>query len=184
MAKPTASEDSAYKRNGDATYAAAVKSFETGVRYFQKHKYERAKEVFEKLADTAPLGIADRAKVHLRLCSQRLAPLSKPLKTAEDYYVAGVSALNARRLDRAVECLAKSARLDAKREETHYTLAAAYALQGMADRAMQHLKISIQLRPQNLFQARADEDLRRLSSDPRFNNLLRLEPTVAARPGA
>jgi hypothetical protein len=74
MAKPTASEDSAYKRNGDATYAAAVKSFETGVRYFQKHKYERAKEVFEKLADTAPLGIADRAKVHLRLCSQRRMP--------------------------------------------------------------------------------------------------------------
>lgn len=179
-----ASPSGAQKPNGDPTYAAAIKSFEAAVRHFQRRNYDKAKEIFEKLAQTAPLGVADRAKVHLRLCGQRLAPASRPLKTAEDYYVAGVSALNARHLDRAVECLGKSAKLDPKGEEIHYALAAAYALQGMADPAIEHLKVSIELRPQNLFQARADEDLRRLSSDPRFNHLLGLEPAATATTGA
>jgi tetratricopeptide (TPR) repeat protein len=169
------SVDLAKRQTGDPEYETAIKIFETGVRLLHKRNYQRAKDVFEKLAETAPMGIADRAKVHLQLCKIRLAPPLRPMKTAEDYYVAGVSALNERRLDRAVECLAKSTKLDAKKEETHYALAAAYALQGKADPAVEHLKISIQLRPQNLFQARTDNDLRRISSDPRFTQLLGLE---------
>jgi tetratricopeptide (TPR) repeat protein len=175
------SESSLPKQDGDASYQTAVRNFEAATRHFQKRNYERAKELFAKLAETAPLGVADRAKVHLRLCNQRLAPRPVRLKTAEDYYVAGVSALNDRRLDQAVECLARSTKLDPKREESHYALAVAYALQGKTDPALEQLKVSIRLRPQNLFQARTDEDLRRLALDPRFSHLLQLEPTGTAR---
>jgi tetratricopeptide (TPR) repeat protein len=182
--KPIAPEPSLSKRNGDAAYELAVRNFELATRHFQRRDYERAREIFMKLAETAPLGVADRAKMHLRLCNQRIAPLPMRLKTAEDYYVAGVSALNARRLDRAVECLAKSAKLKPKREETQYALATAYALQGKTESALEHLKASVRLRPQNLFQARTDEDLQRLASDPRFNHFLGSEPGGMARTGA
>jgi tetratricopeptide (TPR) repeat protein len=161
-----------------------VRDFESATRHFQKRNYERAKEIFIKLVESAPLGVADRAKVHLRLCDQRLAPIPARLKSAEDYYVAGVSALNARRLDQAVQCLVRSTKLDPKREESHYALAAAYAVQGHTAPAVEHLKASIMLRPQNLFQARADEDLQRVVLDPRFSHLLQSGAARPARTGA
>ena len=182
--KPIVPEISLPKRNGDRSYEMAVRNFEVATRYFQKRNYQRAREIFTRLAESGPLGIADRAKVRLRLCNQRIAPSPPRLKTAEDYYVAGVSELNARRLDRAVGCLVRSVKLNPEREETQYALATAYALQGKAETALEHLKVSIRLRPQNLFQARTDEDLRCLASDCRFNRFLQPEPRGTARTGA
>jgi tetratricopeptide (TPR) repeat protein len=172
------------RHNGDAEYATAIRSFEMAARHFQRQRYDKAKELFESLATTAPPGVADRAKIHLRLCEQRLSPATRPLRTPEDYYVAGVSELNARRLERAVEFLAKASKMDPKREETHYALAAAYALQGKADAAIAHLTTSIQLRPQNVYQARRDEDLHSLTSDPRFSHLVHPEHTLPTREDA
>jgi hypothetical protein len=40
------------------------------------------------------------------------------------------------------------------------------------------LKTSVQLRPQNIYQARRDDDLRSLASDPRFNDLVRREQGI------
>lgn len=157
----------------DPAYEAAVRSFEVAIRHFHKQRYEVARELFEKLAASAPVGIADRAKVHLKLCNQRLGPPVRSLKGAEDYYVAGVSELNARRPEKAVEWLAKASKLRPDREEVLYALASAYALQGNVDAAMVPLKRSIELRRQNAFQAARDEDLRALASDPRFVELVR-----------
>ncbi|MGH9445197.1 MAG: TPR end-of-group domain-containing protein [Terriglobia bacterium] len=174
----------AERRDTDAEYAAAIRKFETAVRHFQLQRYEKAKEIFERLIAAAPPGVADRAKIHLRLCEQRLAPQAQSLRTTEDYYVTGVSELNARHLARAIQFLVKANKMDSKREETHYALAAAYALQGEMDAAIAHLKTSIQLRPQNIFQARSDEDLRSLASDPRFSHLVYPEHGAPMREGA
>lgn len=178
------SDDLNQKRDIDAQYAAAVKNYEAALRNMQKQNYDKAKEILEKLVTAGPSEIADRARVHLRLCEQKLHSGNKTLRTAEDYYVAGVSELNARKLERAVELLTKADKLEPRREETHYALAAAYALLGDADTALENLKASIALRPQNRFQARHDEDFRSLASDPRFTGMVNVEQSMATHAGS
>ena len=146
------------------------------MRHLHRHNYLKAKEIFENLAGTAPAEVADRARVHLRLCAWRLAVAPPAPKTANDYHVLGVTALNAGNLISAIELLAKAQKLQPNREEIRYALAAAHALQGNADTAIEHLKAAIELRPQNRFQARRDEDFQVLAGDPRFQTLVL--PTV------
>ncbi|HLI30115.1 MAG TPA: tetratricopeptide repeat protein [Terriglobia bacterium] len=178
------SSGSSEKRDSEAQFAAAVKSYEAAVRYIQKQNYDKAKEILERLVSNAPAEVADRARVHLRLCEQKLHPPTKPLKSAEDFYVAGVSEMNARRLERSLEYLAKAEKLEPKREEIQYALAAAYAIQGDAEAALEHLRKSIELRPQNRFQARQDEDFDLLAADSRFLSLVNPERSMAVGAGS
>lgn len=165
-------------------YAAAVKNFEAAVKFLQKQNYEKAGEILKKLASSDPADIAERARVYLRLCEQKLQQECGGLKTAEDFYVAGVAELNARRAEHAIEYLTKACKLLPGHEEIEYTLAAAYALQGSVGAALEHLKISIDLRPENRFQARQDEDFHSLASEPRFVALVNAEGSMAARSGS
>ena len=167
-----ASAQDAEKQRFDAQCQAAVKNFELAARAFQKQNYEKAKEIFEKLAGSEVRDVAERARVHLRLCQQKLSRPTRSPKTAEEYYVLGVGALNARRLDEAIDYLHKAHRVEPEREHIRYALAAAYALQGDTIAALDHLKAAITLRPANRIQARNDEDFHRLAADLRFKNLL------------
>ncbi|MGH9355062.1 MAG: TPR end-of-group domain-containing protein [Terriglobia bacterium] len=168
------------RRDSEEEFAIAVKGYEAAVRHIQRQEYQKAKEILDKLAISAPAEVADRVRVHLRLCEQKLHLSDKPLKSAEDLYVAGITELNARRLERSVEYLTKAEKIEPKREEIHYALAAAYALQGSADAALEQLKKSIELRPQSRFQARQDEDFEALAADSRFQSLVRPEQAMAA----
>ena len=51
-------------------------------------------------------------------------------------------------------------------------MAALDCLTGEAESAMTNLKIAIQLRPENRYHARNDEDFAFLQEDPRFTELL------------
>ncbi len=159
------------KRRDETQYQAAVKNFETAARHFQKQNYTKAKELFEKLAEVPILEIAERARVHLRLCEQRLRNGNHAPKAAEDFYNLGIAELNARELSLALEHLNKADKMAPNREHTRYALAAVQALQGNADLALEHLKAAITLRPENRRQARHDEDFASLAADPRFKRL-------------
>lgn len=171
--------ETAEKRRSDAPYLAAVKNFETAARYIQKQNYEKAQDILEKLVASPVSEVAARARVHLRLCEQRLKSLTSELKTAEEFYNLGVSELNARNLDLAIEHLGKADKLAPNREHIRYAWAAAHALQGNADAALEHLKAAITLRPENRFHARHDEDFQPVAVDPRFKRLVSSEVTQA-----
>jgi tetratricopeptide (TPR) repeat protein len=156
----------------DEKHVAAVHLFEQALQQEQRQNYRKAREIFEKLAATAPADVADRSRVHLKACTDRLGATGPAPKTAGDYHVLGVAELNLRDLDRAVEHLNKAQRLEPEREEIRYALAAAYSLKGDHDAALEHLKAAIILRPQNRFQARQDPDFKPLSADDRFRALL------------
>jgi tetratricopeptide (TPR) repeat protein len=160
------------KPQPDPRFLAAIKNFELGSRAFQKQNYARAREIFEKLAQGEIREVAERARVRLNLCQQKLRRRGPAPKSAEDYYTLGVAALNARNLDEAVECLAKAHKLNGNQEHVRYTLAAAQALRGNSEEAVEHLKAAIALRPANRLQARQDEDFRSLASDLRFRDLV------------
>jgi tetratricopeptide (TPR) repeat protein len=156
-------------------YVTAVKNFEAGVRLFQKQNYEKAKEVFEKLAGGPAYEVANRAETYLRLCERKLGRKEVAPKTAADYYDRGVAQLNARNLERAIEYLNRADRLEPNQDHVRYALAAAQALLRNVEAALEHLKAAIELRPANRFLARKDEDFRWLAADPRFRRLVHPE---------
>ncbi len=158
----------------DEKHVAAVRSFEAGLQFEQHQNYRKAREIFEKLVAEGPADVADRARVHLRACTVRAGVKPATPRTAGDYHVMGVAELNRRELDRAVEYLSKARKLQPKREEIRYALAAAHALRGDHDEAFEHLEAAIALRPQNRFQARHDADFQPLAGDPRFASLVTL----------
>ena len=165
----------------DEKQVAAIRNFEAGLGFERRQNYRKAREIFEKVVATAPLAIADRARVHLNACNERLGANAPTPKTAGDFHVLGVAELNSGRLELAVEHLSKAQKLDPKREEIRYALAAAYARSGDSDEALEHLRAAIHLRPQNRFQARQDADFENLAGDPRFTGLLGHEYAVNRR---
>lgn len=122
---------------------------------------------------TASREIAERARVHVRLCEQKLSKPAPTPKTSAEYYNLGVAALNARNLELAVQLLGKARKAAPDRDEIHYALAAAHALGENTGAAFEHLETAINLRPENRFLARHDEDLETLRDDPRFRSLMK-----------
>lgn len=156
----------------DPEYRAALKNFEAAARHFNHQSYAKAKGLFEKLLGSPVAEVAERARVHLRICEKRLERSPLTPKTSEEYYNLGVAELNTRRLDTAIQHLSKAAKAAPGREEIRYALAAAHALQGNRETALEHLSAAIALRPQNKFQARQDLDFESLTDDPRFQKLV------------
>ena len=158
----------------DVEREAALKDFGIAIRYFQRRDYQRASDLFARVATGPVREIADRARVHLSFCERQRHQERHP-KTAEGCYARGVAALNSRDFNQAREYLNKSDKLLPGQEYVHYALAAVYGLQGDPENAFSHLEEAIRLRPQNRVQARHDEDFQTLSADPRFTRLLGAE---------
>jgi tetratricopeptide (TPR) repeat protein len=153
-------------------YSAPIRTFEVAIRFFRRGNYERAVEVFRKLTSCSLREVADRARIHLRLCQKRMGQGTPSPRTAEEQYLCGIAALNTHNLDVAIEHLAKADRLAPKREHVRYALAAAHSLRGDNDLALKYLASAIELRPANRARVHHDEDFHGLADEPRFRQLL------------
>jgi tetratricopeptide (TPR) repeat protein len=120
--------------------------------------------------------------MHMRICDQRISrPPVPALKSAEDHYTQGVALMNLGRWDESREHLDRARKAAPKADHIVYAMAALDCLTGEADSAMENLKIAIQLRPENRYHARNDEDFKFLQEDPRFTELLYPERESSAR---
>ncbi len=157
----------------DPAAEAQLKQYEEALQHFQEQKYAKAKAVFEKVLSGPSRECADRARVHLRIVEVRLKPseASSP-KSPEEHYQHGVAMMNMGRWDDARTHLLKARKLAPKADYVVYAMAALDCLTGEADSAMENLKLAIQLRPENRYHARNDEDFAFLQEDPRFTELL------------
>ena len=150
-----------------------LKFYEEGLKYFQQQKYQRAKPSLERVLEGPSKELGDRARMHLRICDQRISRLPAPApKSAEEHYTQGVALMNLGRWDEAREHLDRARKAAPKADHIVYAMAALDCLTGEADSAMQNLKVAIQLRPENRYHARNDEDFAFLQEDPRFTELL------------
>jgi tetratricopeptide (TPR) repeat protein len=147
--------------------------YEEALEYFHQQKFPRAQQAFERVLEGPSKELVDRAKVHLRICEQRIAkaPAAAP-RSAEDHYTQGVALMNLGRWDEAREHLDRARKAAPKADHIVYAMAALDCLTGEADSAMENLKIAIQLKPENRYHARNDEDFAFLQEDPRFTELL------------
>ena len=150
-----------------------LKHYEEGLQYFQQQKYAKAKPVFEKVLTGPNKEFADRARLHLRITEQRLQRSETPTpRSFEEHYQHGVAMMNMGQWDEAREHLLRARKLAPKTDYIIYALAALDCLTGEAESAMENLKVAIQLRPENRYHARNDEDFAFLQEDPRFTELL------------
>jgi len=150
-----------------------LKLYEEGLKLFQQQKFQRAKQSLERVLGGPSKELGDRARVHLRICDQRISRLPAPTpKSAEEHYTQGVALMNLGRWDEAREHLDRARKAAPKADHIVYAMAALDCLTGEADSAMQNLKVAIQLRPENRYHARNDEDFAFLQEDPRFTELL------------
>jgi len=150
-----------------------LKAYEEALKLFQEQKYPRAKQSLERVLGGPSKELSDRAQVHLRICEQRISRMPAPApKSAEDHYTQGVALMNLGRWDEARVQLDRAHKAAPKADHIVYAMAALDCLTGEAESAMQKLKIAIQLRPENRYHARNDEDFAFLQEDPRFTELL------------
>jgi tetratricopeptide (TPR) repeat protein len=150
-----------------------LKIFEEALQHFQQQKYQKAKPLFEKVVAGPSKEFADRARLHLRITEQRLQPVEAAVpRSPEEHYQHGVAMMNMGRWDEAREHLLRARKLAPKADYVIYAMAALDCLTGEAESAMENLKIAIQLRPENRYHARNDEDFAFLQEDPRCTELL------------
>ncbi len=140
---------------------------------FQKQNFERARQIFERLAATGPLEVGSRAGSYLKMCEQKLAAAAPASRSSRDYYDLAIAQLNARDLDAAFESLSRADKAVPNQDHVRYALAAVCALLGSAESALDHLAAAIALRPANRSMAAQDQDFQSLASDSRFQKLVR-----------
>jgi tetratricopeptide (TPR) repeat protein len=164
---------SAIRDSSDQATQQQLKAYEEGLKQFQQQKFARAKQALERVLEGPNKELADRARVHLRISEQRMTRMGEPtLKGAEDHYNQGIAMMNLARWDDAREHLDRARKAAPKADHIVYAMAALDCLTGEADSSMENLKIAIQLRPENRYRARNDEDFAFLQEDPRFTELL------------
>ena len=157
----------------DPRVQAQMKIYDEALSLFHQQKFARAKQELEKVIEGPSKELIDRARMHLRISEQRMKPsIEQNPRTADEHYQRGVAMMNIGRWDDARESLERARKNAPKADFVHYALAALDCLTGEADAAMANLKIAIELRPENRYHARNDEDFAFLQEDPRFTELL------------
>jgi tetratricopeptide (TPR) repeat protein len=157
----------------DPIVQAQLRLYEEALREMQQQRFQRAKQILEKLIGGPSKELGDRARVHIRAVEVRLLKTPAPApKTADDHYTQGVALMNLGRWDEARVHLDRALKAAPKADHIVYAMAALDCLTGEAESAMERLKFAIQLRPENRYHARNDEDFAFLQEDPRFTELL------------
>jgi tetratricopeptide (TPR) repeat protein len=157
----------------DPRVAQVMKVYEEAMRHFNHQNFRRAKEILEKVLAGPSRELAERARVHLVICEQRLqrAP-AVHLRGADDHYHYAVSQINSGKYEEARAHLEKARKLAPKADHVYYALASVAALTGEPEEACKHLAQAIKLRPENRYHARNDSDFKPLEDDVRFQELL------------
>jgi tetratricopeptide (TPR) repeat protein len=157
----------------DPLVQAQLKVYDEALSLFHQQKFAKAKQELEEVLRGPSKELADRARMHLKIAEQRMKPSQeKNPHTADEHYQRGVAMMNIGRWDDARESLDKARKAAPKADHIHYALAALDCLTGEADSALANLKVAIQLRAENRYHARNDEDFAFLQEDPRFTELL------------
>ena len=146
--------------------------FESALKLFSANQFAKSRSIFERLTTAAAPDLAQRARVYLNICNQRLSRPAVQLKTADDHYNYAVQLANHGNLDEAEEYLKKALKLAPKCDYIHYALASTSALRENAEEALGHLQDAIQLNGQNRYLAQNDPDFSSLGEDPRFTELI------------
>jgi len=161
----------------DPHYTQALQSYESGLRFMQEHKFDKAKPHFQKVIASGIKELVDRASVHHNICNQHMdRAAATQFKTPEEHFDYAVSLMNMGDYVTAREHLDKLLKHNAKADYVVYGLAALDCLTGHVEDSLRRLDEALRMNAQLRFQARNDSDFQNLAEDPRFTELLYPDP--------
>jgi len=161
--KPTAEE---------IAHQHSLERFENALELFNHNQLGRARGIFARLTEDPARELAERARVYLSICEQRLSHTPLQLKTAEDHYNYAVGLANQGEAEESEQHFLKALKLSPNADYIYYALATIYALRNDVDGALENLLKAIELNEKNRYQAQNDADFAVLLEDPRFTELL------------
>lgn len=150
----------------------AMNDYQAGLQWMQQGKFEKARVVFQKLVDSGPRELLERARVYLVACERNARESKLTFGNTGEQYDYAVSLLNTGYYEEARDQFQDILKKDASADYAHYGLAVLQSMTGQAEDCLDHLARAIELNSQNRIQARSDSDFQDMADDPRFTELL------------
>jgi tetratricopeptide (TPR) repeat protein len=174
VSKPVkAGEVPAGAQSGPSNSQKQLGAFESAMKLFHARNLKEARELFQLAAGGPERDVANRSRMHVSMCDQRLqqqAPVS--LGSAEENYNYGIAMLNTRNAPEARVHLEKALQMSPGADHILYALALAQAMSGEFSTAYENLRRAIELEPRNRTMARQEADFAHLATYPPFDILL------------
>lgn len=153
------------------TYVEAVAVYEKGLEALQRHDYNNALELFERVLNAFPdeRELHERVHLYLNVCRRHATPVAAAPQGLQERLYASTLALNGGRYDEAIAHLRLVRDEDPDNDHALYMLAVAHAQRGEFVESIAHLERAIALNPENRAIARRDADLEPLHDDEAFH---------------
>ena len=151
---------------------AQAEVFAKAANLFQAGRFAEAKDLFEAATTGPSPAMAHSARLHVRMCEQRIAHRGPAPATADEHYTYAVAMMNRAEYLPAREHLEQALRLTDGGDYIHYALALCLGTLGDLEGACQHLKRAIEIQPRNRAAARHDPDFAELAHRPPISELL------------
>lgn len=134
-------------KSGKDIYQRALEAYSQAMKTFRKGDLSKATTQLEDFIAkySSEKELADRARLYLTICKQRMEKSSLPLKTYEDYLQYGVYLLNTGEYEEALKLFQQAAEINPEGGKVFYLMANAYCLLGEEDACMENLKKAIHL---------------------------------------
>jgi tetratricopeptide (TPR) repeat protein len=170
------------------TYHEAVAMYERGLQALQRRDFAASADALRTVIERYPdeRELLERARLYLKVCERELEPKEPAPKTADEWVYAATVALNQGDEANALLHLQRALAADARHDHAHYMMAVASARRNDVTAAIDHLRRSVSLNPENRSIARQDPELDSLRETAAFKAALDTPPAEgsAARPQA
>ena len=145
--------------------------YEKGLEALQRHDYNNALELFERVLNAFPdeRELHERVRLYLNVCRRHATPVVSAPQSLKERLYASTLALNGGRYDEAIAHLRLVRDEDPDNDHALYMLAVAHAQRGEFVESIAHLERAIALNPENRALARRDANLEPLHDDEAFH---------------
>ena len=156
----------------DEARAKAIAGYEAALTLLHQGKFDKAKELFIKMLDTAPPDIAERIRMNVTLCLQQVSKGTTTFQSHEEQYDCAIALMNSGQYEDAREHFREIQQKHPEGTYVYYGLAVLASMTGEASQCLAHLAEAIRHDPRHRIQARSDSDFQNMADDPRFTELL------------
>ena len=147
--------------------------FEKAIKLFNSRNFAEALKLFEVAVTGPSIEVAHVARLHVKMCGQRIQKSAIPLNTPDDRYNFAISLINQRtNLDEAEKHLKAAVQAKDAVDHFHYALALCLGLKGDFNGSSYHLGRAIALVPNNRSIARNDPDFKEILQAPQLRDVM------------